>query len=389
VLKAYLTYAEAGGQPVPDSIGGPADSDFEVEVRERLQRRGYTVDTQVGVSGYRIDLGVRNPDKPAVYLAGIECDGASYHSSKSARDRDRLRQDCLTAKGWEILRVWSTDWFDDPDGQTDKLARQLEELRQQAAERFRQAEMQQEARRSRYPSLPVPEEEGEHPEAGPPGFSEHGGARPEHAAGPAAGDCDRTQPAEAPRSDTPIPEPRAAEAPVASPSHPLFVVARVAGCGIDPNPDRFYEADYRPALRRMVGHVIDTEGPIYGSDLVTRIARAHGFQRNGGRIEERVLAAVAEETPATAEDDGKFVYWPLGTVPAPVIPFRRAGLNVRGLASIPLAELAGLAREFLAPGCDHAAVIERMREQFELGKLREPTRRRFTAAIRIASAHSG
>jgi AAA domain-containing protein len=61
VLKAYLAYAEAGGQTVPDSVGGPADSDFEIEVRERLQQRGYTVDTQVGVSGYRIDLGVRNP----------------------------------------------------------------------------------------------------------------------------------------------------------------------------------------------------------------------------------------------------------------------------------------------------------------------------------------
>jgi uncharacterized protein DUF3320 len=137
----------------------------------------------------------------------------------------------------------------------------------------------------------------------------------------------------------------------------------------------------------MVCHVIGTEGPIYESDLVTRIARAHGFQRNGGRIEERVLAAVAKETPATAEDDGKVVYWPLGTVPAPVVPFRRAGLHVRGLASIPLAELAGLAREFLALGCDDAAVIERMRERFELGKLREPTRKRFAAAIKLATEH--
>jgi very-short-patch-repair endonuclease len=141
ILKAYLAYAEAGGQAVPDSMGGPADSDFEIEVRERLRRRGYTVDAQVGVSGYRIDLGVRNPDRPGVYLAGIECDGASYHSSKSARDRDRLRQDCLKDKGWEILRVWSTDWFDDPDGETDKLARQLEELRRHAAERFCQEDM--------------------------------------------------------------------------------------------------------------------------------------------------------------------------------------------------------------------------------------------------------
>ena len=78
------------------------------------------------------------PTGHSLYLAGVECDGASYHGSKSARDRDRLRQDCLKEKGWEIVRVWSTDWFDDPDGQTEKLVKQLEELRAQAAERIRQ-----------------------------------------------------------------------------------------------------------------------------------------------------------------------------------------------------------------------------------------------------------
>jgi hypothetical protein len=137
----------------------------------------------------------------------------------------------------------------------------------------------------------------------------------------------------------------------------------------------------------MVHHVTDAEGPVYQADVVTRIARAHGFQRNGGRIEERVLAAIGPEIPATTEDDGKVVYWPQGGEPAPLVPFRRAELHVRGLASIPLAELAGLARELLAPGRDDAAVMERMREHFGLGKLRDSTRRRLAAAIGIARAH--
>jgi very-short-patch-repair endonuclease len=86
------------------------------------------IDIQVGVAGYRIDLGVRHPKYPTVYLAGIECDGATYHNSKSARDRDRLRESVLRGKGWTILRVWSTDWFADADLQTDRLVTELQRL---------------------------------------------------------------------------------------------------------------------------------------------------------------------------------------------------------------------------------------------------------------------
>jgi hypothetical protein len=174
----------------------------------------------------------------------------------------------------------------------------------------------------------------------------------------------------------PARRPDAPEAPVSSPDRTRFIPVRVADCGIDPNPARFYEGGYRPALRRMVRHVTDAEGPVYQADVVTRIARAHGFQRNGGRIEERVLAAIGPEIPATTEDDGKVVYWPQGREPAPLVPFRLAELHIRGLASIPLAELARLAKELLAPGRDDAAVMERMREHFGLGHLRETTRRR-------------
>jgi hypothetical protein len=135
-LKAYLEYAETKGRALAHAAGGEPDSDFEVEVADRLRIRGYKVDLQVGVSrkeerrqNFRIDLGVRHPDHPERFLAGIECDGAAYHSSKSARDRDRLREEVLRSLGWELVRVWSTDWFDNPALETEKLVRKLEELR--------------------------------------------------------------------------------------------------------------------------------------------------------------------------------------------------------------------------------------------------------------------
>ncbi|MDF0522712.1 hypothetical protein P0R31_36350 [Bradyrhizobium yuanmingense] len=80
---------------------------------------------QVGVSFFRIDLGVVHPDFPGRYLAGVECDGAAYHRSATARDRDRLREMVLTDLGWRIRRIWSTEWWMDAATATDKLHTRL------------------------------------------------------------------------------------------------------------------------------------------------------------------------------------------------------------------------------------------------------------------------
>lgn len=102
VLKRYLEYAEGMGRSSVAAMGGEADSDFEIEVAERLRAKSYDVERQVGVSGFKIDIGLRDPDHPGRFLAGVECDGARYHSSKSARDRARLREEVLSGLGWEI-----------------------------------------------------------------------------------------------------------------------------------------------------------------------------------------------------------------------------------------------------------------------------------------------
>lgn len=128
-LKRYLDHAERRGRAPAAATGAEPESPFEIEVARRLAERGYDVVPQVGVSGYRIDLGVRHPDQPGRYLAGIECDGASYHSTRSARDRDRLREEVLRGLGWDLIRVWSTDWFEDAEEETNRLVRRLDQLR--------------------------------------------------------------------------------------------------------------------------------------------------------------------------------------------------------------------------------------------------------------------
>ena len=112
-LKHFLKYAETRELDIPKETGKQADSPFELEVVRSLQERGYQIEMQVGTAGYFIDIAVKNPEFPEQYILAIECDGASYHSSRSARDRDRLRQSVLESLGWRFHRIWSTDWFRD------------------------------------------------------------------------------------------------------------------------------------------------------------------------------------------------------------------------------------------------------------------------------------
>ena len=113
-LKVFLQYAETGVLDVPRATGQEADSAFEEAVAEALRARGHDVHHQIGSAGFFIDLAVVDPRRPGRYLLGIECDGAAYHSARSARDRDRLRQQVLEGLGWTIHRIWSTDWFKYP-----------------------------------------------------------------------------------------------------------------------------------------------------------------------------------------------------------------------------------------------------------------------------------
>lgn len=128
-LKAFLEYCERGHLHYTQHTGKVADSDFEISVMRALSEYGYECEPQLGVAGYFLDLAVKDPGKPGCFLMGIECDGATYHSAKSTRDRDRLRQDILESLGWKIRRIWSTDWFKNPQAQLYPILQELEKLK--------------------------------------------------------------------------------------------------------------------------------------------------------------------------------------------------------------------------------------------------------------------
>jgi transcription elongation GreA/GreB family factor len=134
-LRDYLDFAKRGVLVTTDEGEREPDSDFEVSVANVVKAMGYEVKPQLGVAGFFIDMAVRNPDRPGEFLAGIECDGATYHSGFSVRDRDRIRQEILESLGWKgrIYRIWSTDWFYNPRQETERLRTFLAERRRLSA----------------------------------------------------------------------------------------------------------------------------------------------------------------------------------------------------------------------------------------------------------------
>lgn len=127
MLKRWLEYSKTGilESGKVKAGGGEPQSEFEEHVIRQIEAMGFTAVPQVGVKGYAIDIGVKHSDWPHGFIIGVECDGATYHSSRSARDRDRLRQEVLEGLGWRLYRIWSTNWFDNPWRETEKLKKVL------------------------------------------------------------------------------------------------------------------------------------------------------------------------------------------------------------------------------------------------------------------------
>jgi hypothetical protein len=133
-LRNYLNYAEYGTPESNKSKAGQFDSALDEDVAAEIKKLGYEVVPEVGCSGYRIDLGVADPVNKGSFLLGVECDGATYMSSSSARDRDRLREQVLRQLGWRIHRVWSPAWVSRRDSEIRRLKEAIEQAQKQQIE---------------------------------------------------------------------------------------------------------------------------------------------------------------------------------------------------------------------------------------------------------------
>ncbi len=250
-LREFLQYAEKGYFDVPQRNEKTFDSDFEESVAQFLRSRGFVVHPQVGMAGFYIDLGVIDAAKPSRYLLGIECDGATYHSSRSARDRDRIRQEILESRGWTIHRIWSTDWFHRRSQEESKILDALTRASSKPDSRVS----------SRSPE--VLQMEGEQEELALSGSRKQG--------------YDRIEPYEEARF-------------------------RVKS---DQAPHEAPEAVVRDTVLRIVG----IEEPVHEDEVCRRLATVWGLERAGSRIQEVGLRALASLKKAgTCDSSDKFWY---------------------------------------------------------------------------------
>jgi very-short-patch-repair endonuclease len=362
-FKHFLEFARKGTRAIAESFsptGGETESPFEAGVKRALELKGWEVHPQIGVSFFRIDLGVVHPDEPGRYLAGVECDGATYHRSATARDRDRLREWVLTDLGWRIRRIWSTDWWMNPAAALERLHARLEQdLAEDRAAALEKAEVGAD---------PAGPSDAERPASEAPPLQ----ATPE----PLAPEMDEARiveqaPAKAYADKVRLPQKDAEMVYLLS--DPSAVAS--------PDQSRFYHPDYRPVLREMIDHVATVEGPLFFDILVDRISRAHGFRRSADRIQGIVKTAlVSSRLPVTREGDREVV-WPPGADPLGLRPYRK---GQRDHADIPLPELASLAAQFLRDGLEGELLVREIQDHFGLGRLFTSTRERFEAAIQLA-----
>ncbi|WP_244553881.1 DUF3320 domain-containing protein [Bradyrhizobium arachidis] len=379
-FKHFLEFAENGARAIAEAFsptGRDAESPFEDAVMRALQEKGWEVHPQVGVSFFRIDLGVVHPDFPGRYLAGVECDGAAYHRSATARDRDRLREMVLTDLGWRIRRIWSTEWWMDSSTATEKIhARLVADLEADRASRRAPAISEE--------PTPPPERIPSVNDTGEPAGAETSVAE-------AVPESEQTEvsPESANDDGAPVGETKVyARGPMTEVREPdrgtaTYVKADPANVA-PPDRERFYDASYRGTLRSMVDHVVHTEAPIYFDVIVDRIARAHGFMRSGETVQKIVASSLGRNRFPMSKDGERQIVWPQDAAAQDRAPYRGAG--GRDHSDIPLPELAGLAGMLRTAGLEEDEdIIRAMQEHFGLGRLAASTRDRFEAAVAAAS----
>ncbi|HEA52123.1 hypothetical protein LCGC14_0766000 [marine sediment metagenome] len=297
-LKNYLEFAERG--PIALSEFSSAnhgvdqfDSDFEQAVAMSLRAKGWKVQTQVGVSKFRVDLGVIHPDKPGEYLAGVECDGATYHSSPSARDRDRVRQAILENLGWRIVRLWSTDYFQEPEYAIKKIHERLEALLADSREVKGVAEPEAEAAlvSKPEPSAELGQESSSMPDAD-------------------SGENDSKL----------IIDSGAAEADLlaqvqhqASSHEPLFEAHPVNDDVLAGLPtydkERYFHADHRLDLSRLAKSVLENKNGITLHELTLDIAHKHGLNRSSRKQRQHLRDVIKSWAGLWREGEEKTTVW--------------------------------------------------------------------------------
>jgi very-short-patch-repair endonuclease len=286
-LKCFLDYAERGPVAIEERRSmepeGECESPLEMQICDALRDKGHTVHPQVGCSGYRIDLAIVDPERPGRYLLGIECDGANYHRSKTARDRDKLRESILRGLGWDLHRVWSTDWWERPEEELARIETAIESARQVVHMPETVAEPTAQLIAAAPPMI-----------AGAPEAEVHYGTQPQQ------------------------PVTRVPELPIYEP----YTVTEIKG-----TLDDFYDARSDCKIRSLIEAAVNQESPVSLILVARRVAEHWCLGRVTSRTMSRIEGLIGKADVKAVREAGTVFLWTPGQDPKNYALFRIPGEN--------------------------------------------------------------
>jgi very-short-patch-repair endonuclease len=354
-LRTFLEYAERGTSVLHSQLqadpAGQTESPLEDEVKNALLDQGWQVHSQVGCSGYRLDLAVIDPRSPGRYLAAVECDGATYHSASTARDRDRLRQLVLEGLGWHMLRVWSTDWWHDPSKEASRLQAALQALLEQ-------------------PDSTDAEDLHIEPVA----------AEIE-VADDADGNSNLTD-------ESPVTRQSDSELFAGAANSAALVPPYSAHRFVQRHGDQaeFYEGSAGNTLCAQIQEVAEREGPILLPLLARRLAEAWGFQQVSRKVIGHVRDHLSQAQVRSTRSSSETVVWPPDEDPREYDGFRGPGItpaSQRKPEEIPLCEIANAVRHVIESyiSMSEEALLKETASLLGVRRLTARIRRRMVAAM--------
>ena len=274
-IKAFLEYTEKGKVALPqkDNVKRMAPQYFEKMVAVEIQKLGYSVKTDIGISGYRIDIGIVNPGKPSEYILGILTDGKTYRAAKTAKDREVVQTDVLKMLGWNIYKLWSPDWWDNPQKVIKDIVQAIEEAQN-------------------------PKEEILEPET-------------------------LVESAETKRKEFASVKLQGITQQVIQ---PIQVFTQYNTCILQPSSlnfsDEFFDSRLQPKIIRQITQVMEKEAPISHNLLSRRILNAWGISRLGVRLNEYLSELYSIMELKKTRQNETYFYWLEGQEPEGYNTFR-------------------------------------------------------------------
>ncbi len=297
-IKAFLEYTEKGKMVLPNraTLKEEKPKHFEQLIAAQIEKMGYSVETNIGCSGYKIDIGVVDPDKPSEYIMGILTDGKTYNDAKTAKDREIVQISVLKMLGWNIHKLWSTDWWDNPQKVIQGVADAIEKYKAQKKDQNS-----------------VKETVGE------------GVSSKKVLAGYSNYVITQKEIKESNRSDNSV-------------NYQICALKYYSEC----SADQFLKLENQYKIMSQIKEVMEKEAPISQNLLSRRIINAWGISKLGIRVKNQLDSVYAQmNLKSTTQSDDAIFYWNFNQDPEKYNMFRtpRNEVEKRNIEDIPKEEI--------------------------------------------------